>query len=278
MECSPSSASFFASPTGHYLRSRGLAFWCERPALWGVTAWGALTLEHAEQLSRWIDEEYAHPHPPYVTLLDFRRVSNIEDTAFTAWTAFFERTRTRRNTRVQRAALVRPSAGMLASTLAGFPRISGVDVPWLVTDELDGALEWLAVPGLTGMELPRVLAALEQMATEAMENPSNQRSTLDALRDRLDRDVRASIEDVADDLRLSVRTLQRQLKTAQTSFEAELLEARVRRAQRLLRDTPDKLATIALEAGFASQAHFSVVFRRITGENPSAYRKRQTRA
>jgi AraC-like DNA-binding protein len=40
-------------------------------------------------------------------------------------------------------------------------------------------------------------------------------------------------------------------------------------------DTP--LADLALDAGFADQAHFSRVFRRVTGSTPSQYRRR-TRA
>ena len=37
------------------------------------------------------------------------------------------------------------------------------------------------------------------------------------------------------------------------------------------------LADVALDAGFADQAHFSRVFRRVTGSTPSEYRRR-TRA
>jgi AraC family transcriptional regulator len=53
-----------------------------------------------------------------------------------------------------------------------------------------------------------------------------------------------------------------------------LLDARVRRAQQLLVDKGWPLAQIAVESGFADQAHLTRVFRQITGENPGAWRRR----
>jgi AraC family transcriptional regulator len=46
----------------------------------------------------------------------------------------------------------------------------------------------------------------------------------------------------------------------------------VRRAQRLLADTPTPLAVVAVEAGFYDQSHFGRVFERVTGMRPQEYR------
>jgi AraC-like DNA-binding protein len=51
------------------------------------------------------------------------------------------------------------------------------------------------------------------------------------------------------------------------------LEARVRRAQRLLVEADLPLAQVALETGFAEQSHFTRVFRRIAGTTPRAWQR-----
>jgi AraC family transcriptional regulator len=52
-----------------------------------------------------------------------------------------------------------------------------------------------------------------------------------------------------------------------------LRRQRVERARRLLTETDRQLADVAYATGFADQAHFSRVFKRLTGTTPGAYRK-----
>jgi AraC family transcriptional regulator len=52
-----------------------------------------------------------------------------------------------------------------------------------------------------------------------------------------------------------------------------LLQLRVARARELLRQRSRSLAEIAFSTGFASQAHFTTVFRRFTGATPAAWRR-----
>jgi len=52
----------------------------------------------------------------------------------------------------------------------------------------------------------------------------------------------------------------------------------VERARRMLEDPSFALATIALEAGFADQSHFTRTFRRATGFTPREYRRLHARA
>lgn len=58
------------------------------------------------------------------------------------------------------------------------------------------------------------------------------------------------------------------------SVGSEIDRQRVEHARRLLRDTRDKLYRIAHAAGFSGPEQFSRVFQRVTGEPPSAYRRR----
>ncbi len=93
---------------------------------------------------------------------------------------------------------------------------------------------------------------------------------LRALLDRHPAD--ATVESAAQQLSLSTRSLQRRLIEAKTSFRAELLAARLRKAQRLLAATDLKITAVALDVGCASSQHLSAMFRKMTGESPSVWR------
>jgi len=85
------------------------------------------------------------------------------------------------------------------------------------------------------------------------------------------------IADAATALALSERSLQRKLQEHDATFQEEVAEARVRAAKRLLTGGTSSLTAIALEVGCASPQHFSALFRRLTGESPSAWRASRRR-
>ncbi|TWB45920.1 helix-turn-helix transcriptional regulator [Nitrospirillum pindoramense] len=57
------------------------------------------------------------------------------------------------------------------------------------------------------------------------------------------------------------------------SPHAFIISRRVERAKALMLDTDDALAEIADACGFADQAHFSRLFRQITGSSPASWRR-----
>jgi len=57
------------------------------------------------------------------------------------------------------------------------------------------------------------------------------------------------------------------------SPHAFLLTRRIERAKALMRAGGGSLAEIALDCGFSDQAHFSRIFRQISGSSPSAWRR-----
>ncbi|NPD15526.1 helix-turn-helix transcriptional regulator [Xinfangfangia sp. D13-10-4-6] len=52
-----------------------------------------------------------------------------------------------------------------------------------------------------------------------------------------------------------------------------LQKLRIQRAKALLQQGRDSLASIAIDAGFADQAHFTRSFRKLTGETPGTWRR-----
>jgi AraC-like DNA-binding protein/mannose-6-phosphate isomerase-like protein (cupin superfamily) len=58
------------------------------------------------------------------------------------------------------------------------------------------------------------------------------------------------------------------------SFMKYLNHYRVERAQILLTNTDESMATISQEVGFCDQSYFGTVFRKVVGATPAAYRRR----
>jgi len=56
------------------------------------------------------------------------------------------------------------------------------------------------------------------------------------------------------------------------SLHQYVIGRRVEHAKVMLRTTADPIADIAAAVGFASQSHFTTVFKRVTGATPRAYR------
>ena len=81
-----------------------------------------------------------------------------------------------------------------------------------------------------------------------------------------------TIEAAADLAGMSVRTLQRDLAAAGTSYRDLLLGVKLDSARELLRQPEVKMLEIAGETGFNDPAHFSRFVKAMTGMNPREYR------
>jgi len=81
-----------------------------------------------------------------------------------------------------------------------------------------------------------------------------------------------SLQEVADELAMSKRTVIRKLESEELSYQLLLDEARTELACSLLRRSDVRLSEIADQIGFSDQAGFTRSFRRIRGCTPSQYR------
>jgi AraC-like DNA-binding protein len=87
---------------------------------------------------------------------------------------------------------------------------------------------------------------------------------------------RFSMDDIAAQLSMHRRTLDRRLQRCGTTY-GELLQAvRVDVARQLLRDTELPIQRVAESVHFSSAANFATSFRRRTGMSPTEYRRRAT--
>jgi AraC-like DNA-binding protein len=95
---------------------------------------------------------------------------------------------------------------------------------------------------------------------------------LTAVRASLDGTPGLPAKDLARQVGVSLRTLQRRLRLLGTSYQREVADARLRVAKKLMRDTSHSIKWIALESGCASLQHFSTFFRDHVGVSPSQWR------
>ena len=61
-------------------------------------------------------------------------------------------------------------------------------------------------------------------------------------------------------------------KATGVSLHQYVIQRRIEHAKVMLRTTADPIADIAAAVGFASQSHFTTVFKRVTGATPRVYR------
>lgn len=81
-------------------------------------------------------------------------------------------------------------------------------------------------------------------------------------------------KEVAGDLGLSGRSLDRELARRGTSFRAVVDSVRRELAERRLVERATTLAQVARELGYTDAANFTRAFRRWTGQSPLGYRRR----
>lgn len=236
----------------------GWAHFCARPTLWGVLLWGRPGRDGIAGLSRSLLSELVDPAVPHGSLVDARRIEGVDAAAFETLTAYVDEHRDALAKQVQRLALIRP-LGMEGAVVAGFFEVLPKPYPVATFESPDEALSWLEHDASIGPELDALYAELA--ATPAI---------VSALRAVL-ADY-PPIADAAKRLGMSERTLQRRLRDADTSYQDEVNQARIRAARRLLLDTDTPITTIALEVGCSSPQHFSALFRRLVGQTPSDFR------
>jgi len=83
-----------------------------------------------------------------------------------------------------------------------------------------------------------------------------------------------SLDEVADRLHLSLRTIQRRLKEQSSSFRAVKAGLRRNMALSMIQDARQPISEIALELGYAETSAFFRAFVHWTGEAPTTYRKK----
>ncbi len=81
-----------------------------------------------------------------------------------------------------------------------------------------------------------------------------------------------ALSEIASQLGMSARTLQRRLSERGNSFQSVVDECRRELAERLLKDTSYPLAEVSFLTGFSEQSAFNRAFKRWAGQTPRSFR------
>jgi AraC-like DNA-binding protein len=256
---------------GRYVHGDGYAHLCASPELWGVLIWGRPSEDTALALGKTLVLELEQKVSRHASIFDCSRMEGAEPSAFRRLSWYVAKFGTSLEKQVSALAIVRPD-GLEGALVAGVPEVLAMPYPAQVFDTTVAALAWLESLGIRLMpDASGVRDTLEAVFRAASGMGSLVASVRELLDDRLHG---IALADAARALGVSERTLQRKLGEASTSFQHELADARVRAAQRMLLQTDAPLTNIALEVGCASLQHFSALFRKRTGESPSAWRRK----
>jgi AraC-like DNA-binding protein len=256
-------ANYVAAPVGKFWLGRTFIVWWASEALNGTVFWEKSDESDIRHLVRAYDAELATGVSPHASLIDARRLSAVDLAAFNALSRYLDTRREPFSRLVTRQALLRPE-GMAGAVVAGFYTVLKPSYPVEVFTEPTAALNWLGIPELAGVVDELDTAYAEACATTTL---------LISLRLVLERKLgRARLASSARELGVSARSLQRRLRESNTSFRSEQHLAQVRVAQQMLLETNYDLKRIAADVGCASLQHFSVLFRNLTGQSPSAWR------
>jgi len=110
---------------------------------------------------------------------------------------------------------------------------------------------------------------------EMREHSSNHliNSALDYIRENYHKNITLSL--VAQHIYITPAYLSKVFSAEmEDTFSHYLLTYRIDKAKALLRNTHDKVYEVALQVGYSDTAHFSKLFKQITGQTPCQYRNR----
>lgn len=259
---------FAGEPRGRFVAGATFAHFCARADLWGVVLWGRPEPEHIATLVTSLRLELGEAASRHGSIVDASRLDSVDVAAFSVLDRYVREHQDELAKQVSRLALVRPE-GMTGAVVAGFFEVLPRPYPVGVFASSEEALAWLDLAEEDAAAFVRAIEVLHGEATGAAPVVTALATVLDA---RLG-DI--NVAEAARALGLSERTLQRRLRGARTTFLDELNLARLRAAKRLLLDSDTPVTTIALEVGCATPQHFSTLFRRLTGQTPSDWRRAQ---
>ncbi|MDB5032601.1 chromate resistance protein ChrB domain-containing protein [Mucilaginibacter sp.] len=95
------------------------------------------------------------------------------------------------------------------------------------------------------------------------------------IQDQLDTNITLSLQQASNELEINSAYLSREFSKYfdNLSFGDYIRKLRIDKAKNLMDITPYSLTEIAYLTGFSDQSHFTRIFKKQTGQNPSAYKK-----
>jgi AraC-like DNA-binding protein len=106
--------------------------------------------------------------------------------------------------------------------------------------------------------------------------PSWAKELKEIIQDQIDTNLSLSLKEISQSLHVHPTYLSREFSKYfdDLSFGDYIRKLRIEKAMQLLNESEHSLAEIAYLTGFSDQSHFNRIFKKMTGKNPSAFRKK----
>jgi AraC-like DNA-binding protein len=106
--------------------------------------------------------------------------------------------------------------------------------------------------------------------------PSWAKELKEIIQDQIDTNLSLSLKEISQSLHVHPTYLSREFSKYfdDLSFGDYIRKLRIEKAMQLLTESEHSLAEIAYLTGFSDQSHFNRIFKKTTGKNPSAFRKK----
>jgi hypothetical protein len=110
--------------------------------------------------------------------------------------------------------------------------------------------------------------------------PAWARELKEMIQDQLDTNLSLSLQQVSDELEINPAYLSREFSKyfENLSFGEYIRKLRIEKAIHLMDTTTYSLTEIAYLTGFSDQSHFTRIFKKQTGQNPSTYKKNSAKS
>ncbi|MEZ4222832.1 MAG: AraC family transcriptional regulator [Polyangiaceae bacterium] len=254
---------FFEEPARRYIVGRTACFWQDGTRAFGTIAWGRPTLADAELMTRVYEAVLQPSAKGHSSITDIRHLEAVDVTALEALIRFLVSRRSAWQAAIGRQALIHRS-GVMGATIAGVMTLAGSGYP-IACFESDAAsaYQWAGISDLH--------AELEALHEQLAGVPELVRR----VRDALNRHGLLDTDQLAAELAMSPRSLQRHLRGAGTTLRAERRRHLDREVERLLSGTDLDLDAIAATVGLSSASHLIRVFQQGHGVSPSVWRERE---
>jgi AraC-like DNA-binding protein len=112
--------------------------------------------------------------------------------------------------------------------------------------------------------------------SRAKKIPSWAKELKEIIQDQIDTNLSLSLKEISQSLHVHPTYLSREFSKYfdNLSFGDYIRKLRIEKAIQLLNESDRSLAEIAYLTGFSDQSHFNRIFKKSTGKNPSAFRKK----
>ncbi|MGE5185492.1 MAG: helix-turn-helix transcriptional regulator [Acidobacteriota bacterium] len=260
---------FQRAPIGSCVAGATYLIWCAAPDLAGSLQWGVTDDRDVREMIALMDF-IRHPSlaPTGCVLMDCHDIERVDTDVMVGFIELAREWLPKWSPRIAAQAVIVPE-GVAGILIAGALPLLAPTHRFRFASTLDDALAFLAHPGARAAHAEAAAIATTVRGTAAL--VARLRSAIAA--DLVD----ASLEACATQLAVSVRTLQRELARADTSFSDELRRARVAAASELLQLSDVKLEAIATRVGFGTSSRMNEALRRELGVTARELRDRARR-